>query len=368
MQIPFSTVKHMHNELSAELNQAYADVMAGNWFIQGRQLTAFEEEFATYCDAKHCIGCGNGLDALVAILKCYGIGLGDEVIVPAHTFIATALAVSYAGSSPVLVDVDKTYYNICPGEVEKAITPRTKAIIAVHLYGQPADMQSLKAIADKYNLKLIEDAAQAHGALFNNKKVGSLADVAAFSFYPGKNLGALGDGGAVVTNDAELAEKIRCYINYGSLKKYHHEQQGVNSRLDEIHAAFLRVKLKKLDDWNIERNKIANRYISEIVNPAIILPVIASDRTHVWHIFSVRTTERNLLKEWLEKGGIQTLIHYPIPIHLQKAYENLGLGVGTFPNAESIAKTQLSLPFYIGMTERDITEVISVINDFGGAI
>lgn len=364
MKIPFSTVEYIHKELQNELRQTYDDVVAGNWFIQGGQLSIFEKEWASYCETAHCIGCGNGLDAITAVLKGYGIGAGDEVIVPAHTFIATALAVSYAGATPVFADVNIDSFCIDPAHAEAAITSRTKAIIAVHLYGQPADMDELREIAVKHGLKLIEDAAQAHGALYKRKKTGSLADAAIFSFYPGKNLGALGDGGAVVTDDAVLAKKIRSYINYGSLVKYHHEQLGVNSRLDEIQAAFLRVKLKKLDEWNIERNRIASRYLSEIDNPWVKLPIPGSDRTHVWHIFAILTTKRDELQRHLEKQGIQTLIHYPVPIHLQGAYSYMGIAPGAFPNAEQIALTQLSLPLYPGMTDSEITEVVDSVNNF----
>jgi len=368
MKIPFSTVKHMHEELQEELRQAYDDVMSENWFIQGSQLAAFEREWADYCNTSHCIGCGNGLDAITAVLKGYDIGEGDEVIVPAHTFIATALAVSYAGATPVFADVSTDSFNIDTTKVSAVITPRTKAIIAVHLYGQAADISELKSIAANHGLKLIEDAAQAHGALYKGQKAGSLADAAIFSFYPGKNLGALGDGGAVVTDNDVLADRIRNYINYGSAVKYQHEHLGVNSRLDELHAAFLRVKLKKLDEWNTERERIAHRYLSEINNPYIVLPVCADDRTHVWHIFAVRTADRNALQNYLNEKGIQTLIHYPVPVHLQKAYSYLNLQKGMFPNAEEIAGTVLSLPLYIGMTPQDVTRLIECINSFESGV
>lgn len=364
MDIPFSTMDRMHRQLSNELRQAYEEVMQKGWFIQGFQVAEFEREFAEYCGVKYCIGCGNGLDAITAILKGYGIGAGDEVIVPAHTFIATALAVSYAGAEPVLVDVESGSFNINAELVELAITPRTKAIIAVHLYGQTSDMDKLYVVAKKHGIKLIEDAAQAHGAQYGNLKAGSLATAAAFSFYPGKNLGALGDGGAVVTNDAELAAKVREYINYGSAEKYHHAQMGVNSRLDEMQAAFLRVKLKYLDEWNAERNRIAAEYLKGINNPKILLPEILPDRFHVWHIFAVRAKKRDGLQAYLAENGIHTLIHYPVPVHLQEAYAGAGFVGKSFPVSETIAAEELSLPLFIGMTDNEISAVINALNDW----
>lgn len=364
MKIPFSTMDRMHKQINEELNQAYEEVMRVGWFIQGRQVTEFELEFASYCGARYCVGCGNGLDAITAVLKSYGIGMGDEVIVPAHTFIATALAVSYAGAKPVLVDVENDTFNINPDLVESAITLRTKAIIAVQLYGQSSDMLKLCSIAKKHGLKLIEDAAQAHGAVYNGSKVGSLADAATFSFYPAKNLGALGDGGAVVTNDVQLASFVREYANYGSKEKYYHAQKGVNSRLDEMQAAFLRAKLRHLDKWNIERNNIATNYLTKIKNPQILLPETFSDRSHVWHVFAIRTQKRDKLQNYLSDKGIQTTIHYPLPVHWQKAYAAVDFTEKRFPVAEDITASELSLPLFIGMKKQEITAVIDAVNQF----
>ena len=364
MKIPFSTMDRMHNQIKDELHQAYENIMRVGWFIQGHQLAEFEREFAFYCEAEHCVGCGNGLDAITAVLKAYGIGAGDEVIIPAHTFIATALAVSYAGADPVLVDVENDSFNLDPMLVEANITNRTKAIIAVQLYGQASEMIKLSEIAKKYNLKLIEDAAQAHGALYNGQKIGSLSDAATFSFYPAKNLGALGDGGAVVTNDVKLAGFIREYANYGSKEKYHHAQKGVNSRLDEMQSAFLRVKLRHIDKWNIERNNIAVEYLNKIKNPQIILPQTFSNRSHVWHIFAARTKNRDEFQTYLSDKNIQTTIHYPVPVHLQDAYADSDFAKQRFPVAENITKSELSLPLFIGMMEEEISAVIDAVNQF----
>lgn len=354
----------MHERLRPELDKAYNDVMHKNWFINGEQCSQFEKEWADYCSTDYCIGCGNGLDAIVAVLKGYGIGRGDEVILPANTFIATALAVNYAGATPVLCDVLPESFNIDTSKIEVLITSKTKAIIAVQLYGQASDMEELSILSKKYNLKLIEDAAQAHGALYNNKKVGSLADAATFSFYPGKNLGALGDGGAVVTNDSKLASYIREYVNYGSSIRYHHNQKGANSRLDEIQAAFLRVKLRFLDEWNFERNQIADYYLKNINNKLIELPKVIENRTHVWHVFAIQTKYRKELQIFLEKNGIQTLVHYPIPIHLQQAYKDEGYRQGDFPISEKFSEYELSIPLFIGMTQQQIEKVVSTLNRF----
>lgn len=360
--IPFASFETMHGEIRDELNDKFNQVMDKNWFIQGTECTQFEEDYAAYCGAKYCIGCGNGLDALILILKGYGIGKGDEVIVPSNTFIATALAVTYTGASPVFVEPDIATYTIDPNLIEEKITEHTRAIIAVQLYGQPAKMDEILSVAQRHGLKVIEDAAQAHGATYKGKKVGTLADAAGFSFYPGKNLGALGDAGAVVTNDPELAEKVRALGNYGSDYKYHHIYQGQNSRLDEMQAAFLGVKLKHLDRWNARRVEIAARYLNEINNPKIILPVMEKDATHVFHIFAIRTKERDRLQKYLEENGIGTNCHYPIPMHMQGAYEGLGMKEGSLPIAECISKTELSIPMYYGMTDEETEFVIASIN------
>lgn len=364
MQIPFVSFEVMHREIEQEVKNKFNEVYEKNWFIGGNELAEFEKEFAEYCGTQYCVGCGNGLDALLLILRGYGIGKGDEVIVPSNTFIATVLAVSYAGATPVLVEPDIGNYNIDPSKIEEKISDKTKAIIAVHLYGQPASMKEIIKIASKYNLKVIEDAAQAHGATYNGKKTGHLGDAAGFSFYPGKNLGALGDAGAVVTDDKVLADKIRALGNYGSDYKYHHIYQGYNTRLDEMQAAFLRIKLKRLDLWNAERNRVADLFMEKINNPLITLPQKMNEATHVFHIFAIRCKKRERLVEYLNHHGIQTNKHYPIPIHMQEAYANWGLGEGSFPIAEEISNTELSIPLFYGMKESEINYIIEVLNRF----
>lgn len=364
MNIPFSTFVTLHNEIETEMKEAFDRVYQNSWFIQGQECEAFEEEFAAYCGARYCVGCGNGLDALMLILKAYGIGSGDEVIVPSNTFIATALAVSYVGATPVFVEPELTTYNIDPAQIEGKITDRTKAIMAVHLYGQPAKMDEILAIAKKHGLKVIEDAAQAHGALYKGQRIGALGDAAGFSFYPGKNLGALGDGGAVVTNDKELAEKIRALGNYGSDYKYHHIYKGNNSRLDEVQAALLRVKLQYLDRCNENRRATAAAYTAGIQNPLIILPTEMENVKHVYHIYAVKCDRRDELEKYLNNLGIGTNKHYPIPMHLQGAYEDLNIPKGALPVAEEISATILSLPLSYGMTQEEIAYVIKAINDF----
>ena len=365
VKVPFADFSPMHKELSDELFKAYSRVINKNIFIHGEECTKFENEFADYCDAKYCVGVANGLDAIYLILKALGIGRGDEVIVPSNTFIATALAVSYAGADPVFVEPTIETYNIDITKIEEKITKKTKAIIAVHLQGRAADMDAVNAIAEKYGLHVIEDAAQAHGALYKGKKVGALSEAAAFSFYPGKNLGALGDAGCVVTNNKTIADKVRALGNYGSDYKYHHIYKGTNSRLDELQSAFLRVKLPHLDKWNEERRKIAAKYIDGIVNPLIKLP-LKSDKTytHIYHVFAVRCSERDKLETYLASKGIGTVKHYPIPMHLQKAYEDLGLKKGSLPIAEEISSTILSLPMFYGMTQEQIDCVIEAVNSF----
>ena len=364
MNIPFVSFEAMHNEIKDEVLDTFKRVYEKNWFIQGSECEAFEQEFAEYCGAKYAIGCGNGLDALFLILKAYGIGEGDEVIVPSNTYIATALAVSYTGAKPVFVEPCMKCYNISPERIEEKITDKTKAIMAVHLYGQPAEMDSIQAIADKYVLKVIEDSAQSHGATYKGKRTGSLGDAAGFSFYPGKNLGALGDGGAVVTNDKELADMVRALGNYGSDYKYHHIYKGNNSRLDEVQAAILRIKLKNLDRWNADRMKTAERFTEGITNPEITLPKIREGNTHVFHIYAIRCERRDELEKYLADKGIGTNKHYPIPMHLQGAYSELGIPEGALPRAEEISKTELSLPMYYGMKDEEIDYIIDTINLF----
>lgn len=362
MDVPFSTFAHMHSELRDEMLKKFAEVYDAGWFIQGNEVKLFEKEFANFCDAKYCVGVGNGLDAIYLALRALNIAAGDEVIIPSNTFIATALAVSYAGATPVLVDPDPTTYNMCLNGLEGALTERTKAIISVHLYGQAADMSDVVAFAKEHGLKIIEDCAQAHGAKYKNQNVGTFGDVGCFSFYPGKNLGALGDAGAVVTNNKDLADKIRAIANYGSFEKYNHAYKGTNSRLDEVQGAFLRIKLKHLNEYNTFRNKIAQRYLNEIKNPKIKLPQVGADRTHVWHIFAVLCETRDDLKVYLAHNGIATVCHYPLSIASQKAYENEFLP--KLPIAEKIAREELSLPMYYGMPDDAVDYVIDVMNKY----
>jgi len=365
MKVPFATFLPMHNEIRKDLDNAYNQVLDRSYFIQGEECTKFEEEFATYCGAKYCIGVATGLDALWLVLKAMGIGKGDEVIVPSNTYIATALAVSFVGAKPVFVEPTIETYNIDVTKIEEKINENTKAIIAVHLQGRAADMDAVNAIAKKYNLKVIEDAAQAHGTRYKGRKVGTLGDAAGFSFYPGKNLGALGDGGCIVTNDKELADKVRALGNYGSDYKYHHIYQGTNSRLDEMQAAFLRVKLPHLDKWNADRKRIAEKYLCGINNPLIKLPLSSTDEyEHIYHVFVIRCDRRDELEKYLNDNGIGTVKHYPIPMHLQEAYKELALQQGDLPIAEEISNTVLSIPMYYGMSDKEVEYVISVINKF----
>ena len=366
MNIPFLDLKAPHDELRSELRDAFERVLDSGCYILGNEVKQLELEFADYCEAKHCVGTGNGLDALHLILRAYGIGAGDEVIVPSNTYIATWLAVSYAGATPVPVEPDERTYNINSTLIEAAITPRTKAIISVHLYGQPADMDAINAIAKKHNLKVIEDAAQAHGARYKGRRVGSLGDAAGFSFYPGKNLGAIGDGGAVTTNDPELAEKVRVLCNYGSRVKYHNEVKGFNSRLDELQAGFLREKLKKLDEWNDRRKAIASDYLITLNGSNVVLPHVPEWADPVWHLFVIRNTQRDQLQKKLNESGISTMIHYPIPPHLQGAYAEIGLKEGALPIAETIHREVLSLLIGPHMTNEQGGQVADALKGVFG--
>lgn len=363
MKVPFVSFEPMHSEIENEIFEKFKTVYENNIFIKGKELEKFEKKFAEYCGNKYCVGCATGLDALFLIMKAYGFGIGDEIIIPANTFIATALAVSYVGATPVLVEPDEDTYTINPRLIEEKITEKTKAIIAVHLYGRCADMEPIIEIARKYNLKVIEDAAQAHGAIYKGKKAGSLGNAAGFSFYPGKNLGALGDGGAVVTGDEELADRVRTLANYGSKVKYHHIYQGNNSRLDEIQAAFLNVKLLRLDQWNDHRKCVAEKYIERINNPIIKCPKANNEiYNNVWHLFVIRTSKRDALIQYLNERQIGTTIHYPIPIHLQEAYK--GLTMERYPIAEACANEIVSIPMYYGITEEETDYVIETLNSF----
>ena len=365
MHVPFLDLHAVYEELKPEIDKAYQRVMESAWFITGKELAAFEQEFAAYCGAKYCIGVGNGLDALHLILKAYGIGRGDEVIVPANTFIATWLAVSYTGAVPIPVEPDITTNNIDPLKIEKAITPKTRAIMPVHLYGQPADMDPISEVAKKHHLIVIEDAAQAHGARYKHQTCGNLAEIAGFSFYPGKNLGALGDAGAIVSSDDALVQEILGLRNYGSSKKYHHDAIGYNSRLDELQASFLRAKMSTLDEWNERRKKIAAYYLANLTGiSGLTLPFVPDWAEPVWHIFAVRTKQRDELQQFLKDKGVDTIIHYPIPPHLSGAYASLGYHKGAFPISEELALTELSLPMGPHLTIEQASHVVQTIKAY----
>ena len=362
MKVPFSTMQIMHKEIRKEMIEKLTNIYDKGWYINGEECNKFEEEYAKYIGTKYCIGTGNGLDALRLALLALDIGEGDEVIVPSNTYIATALAVSYTGARPVLVDPDINTYNLSETGIEEAITSKTKAIIIVNLYGQSGDMDEIIKIAKKHKLYVIEDCAQSHNSLYKGKKTGTFGDVGCFSFYPGKNLGALGDAGAVVTDNKKIADKVRAIANYGSLEKYKHLYKGINSRLDEMQAGMLRIKLKHLDKYTKERQRLAQMYLDKIINPKIILPKVGKDRTHVWHVFAIRCKTRDDLQEYLKKHDIGTIIHYPISIAKQKAYKDDKLN--DLPIARKIAKEELSLPLYIGMTDEEINYVIDIINKY----
>lgn len=362
MTIPFLDLKSPYIELKDELDSAYRRVMESGWYILGKEVEAFEAEFAAYSEAKYCIGVANGLDALHLIIRAYGIGSGDEVIVPANTYIATWLAVTHTGATPVPVEPIERTYNMDPSRIEAAITAKTKAILVVHLYGQPADMDPINALAQLHGLKVIEDCAQAQGARYKGRRAGTLGDAAGFSFYPGKNLGAIGDGGAVTTNDPELAERIKVLRNYGSRVKYHNEIVGYNSRLDELQAALLRVKLTKLDEWNERRRQIAWNYIQAFSGQQkLVMPHVPDWAEPVWHLFVVRNPQRDLLQKSLDEAGIGTMIHYPIPPHLQPAYAELGHGKAAFPVSERMASEVLSLPMGPHLSKSELDTVINSI-------
>ena len=364
MKVPFVTFKPLEKELDKDLRDAFERVYNRSWYIEGVEDEAFEKAFAEYCDSKFCVGVGNGLDSLFLALKAMGIKEGDEVIVPSNTYIATALAVTYTGATPIFVEPDIRTFNIDPTKIEVAITDKTKAIMPVHLYGQACDMDPIMEVAKKFNLYVVEDCAQAHGAKYKGKVIGSFGDAAGFSFYPGKNLGALGDAGATVTNNEELAKKVRALGNYGSDYKYHHIYQGNNSRLDELQAAFLATKLPHLNKVNAERRKIAQKYLDGINNPEIILPFVPEYAEPVWHIFGIRCNRRDELEKFLNDAGISTNKHYPIPMHLQGCYADLGFKKGDYPIAEEISETELSIPMYYGMTDEEVQYVIDRINEF----
>lgn len=364
--IEFLDLKKVNAQYREELQEAFTRVLDSGWYIMGTELKQFEKDFANYCNTKHAIGVANGLDALILIIRAYKeLGFmndGDEIIVPSNTYIASVLAISLNNLVPVLVEPNIDTYNLDPLNIESKITSKTKAILPVHLYGQLCDMKSINLIAKKHNLKVIEDCAQAHGAIIEDKKAGNWGDAAGFSFYPGKNLGALGDGGAITTNDDELAECLRALLNYGSHVKYQNLYKGVNSRLDELQAALLKVKLNKLDLETIRKRDTANRYLTEITNPKIVLPKVTNDLAHVWHLFVIRTANRDDLQKFLTDNGVQTVIHYPIPPHKQEAYKELNSL--SFPISEQIHKEVLSLPLSAVLEKEEIDNIIKILNEY----
>lgn len=360
--IKFLDLKKINERFRDEMDARIKDVLDSGWYLQGRQNEIFAENFAKYCGTEYALGVANGLEAIKLIIKAYGFGPGDEIIVPANTYIATILAITDNGCTPVLVEPDINTYNINPDLIEEKITSRTKAIIPVHLYGQAVQMKKIWELAKKHNLKIIEDAAQAHGAIYEGRRTGHLGDAAAFSFYPGKNLGALGDAGGITTDDKALYEKIKALANYGSDRKYHHIYKGTNSRLDELQAALLDVRLKYLDSDNARRREIARHYREHITNLKIILPQAYEEKAHVWHVFVIRTKDREALKKYLEENGIQTNIHYPVPPHKQLAYKEWnGLSL---PITELIHREVISLPISPVLTDDEVKTVTEACNAF----
>ncbi|HJY22173.1 MAG TPA: DegT/DnrJ/EryC1/StrS family aminotransferase [Hanamia sp.] len=365
MKIPFLSFDGMHLPIKQDLKNVFEKFLESNWFVLGKNVEAFQKEYASFNDVKYCIGVSNGLDALHIALKTLKVGEGDEVIVPSNTYIATVLPVSYVGATPVFVEPDINTYNIDTKKIEAAITSKTKAIMPVHLYGQACEMEPIMAIAKRHNLFVVEDNAQAHGAAYREKLTGSWGNINGTSFYPGKNLGALGDAGAVTTNNNELAQKAMGLRNYGSQKKYYNEMIGFNMRLDECQAGFLSVKLKYLKEWTEQRQEIAGWYNDSLKDiDDLILPSVAKNATHVYHIYLVRTQHRDKLQNYLADNGIGTLIHYPVPPYLQKAYEHLGFKKGNFPVAEEIANTCLSLPIWPGMQQSEVDYIAGKIVNF----
>ena len=362
--IPFLSLRETYEELKPELDAAIARVLAGGWYIGGPEVAAFEQEWGAYTGAAHAVGVGNGLDALILALRAMGVGPGDDVIVPSNTYIATWLAVTHTGARPVPVEPVPATYNLDPLRIEAAITARTKAIIPVHLYGQPADLDPIIEIARRYGLRVLEDAAQAHGARYRGARIGAHGDAVAWSFYPGKNLGAFGDAGAVTTNDSGLADAVRVHANYGSRTKYHNEVQGVNSRLDPVQAAVLRVKLRRLDEWNARRAVIAHRYLAGLHDTGLVLPEQLPGADHAWHLFVVRTPARDALQRTLTDAGIGTLIHYPIPPHRQPAYAALAMPEGSLPISERLHREVLSLPLGPHLDAASVDEVIDRVSSF----
>lgn len=361
MNVPFLDLKAAYLECQTEIDAAVQRVLSSGYYIMGPEVDSFETEFADYCGASQCVGVANGLDALHLALRAMDVGPGDEVIVPSNTYIATWLAVSQCGAMPVPVEPDARTFNIDPARIEAAITPRTKVILPVHLYGQPADMDPILAIARKHDLRVLEDGAQAHGARYKDQRLGAHGDVVAWSFYPGKNLGAMGDGGAITTNDPEIADRIRVLRNYGSRVKYVNEMQGYNSRLDPLQAAILRVKLAHLDEWNARRSAIAVHYQQKLTNCGLVLPHVPEWATPAWHLFVVQSLECEEQQKRLTAAGVTTLIHYPIPPHLQQAYAGFGWKDGDFPIAEKMARQVLSLPIGPQLTSEEVAAVVHAL-------
>jgi dTDP-4-amino-4,6-dideoxygalactose transaminase len=365
VNIPFLDLGAQYQELRADIDAAIARVLQSGWYILGPEVEAFEIEWAAFCNAQHAVGVANGLDALTLALRALDIGVGDEVIVPSNTYVATWLAVSGVGATPVPVEPDPTTYNIDSTKIEAAVTARTRAILPVHLYGQPADLDPILCIANRYGLKVVEDAAQAHGARYKGKRIGAHGDIICWSFYPGKNLGAFGDAGAITTNDDALAERIKLLRNYGSREKYINKELGVNSRLDPIQAAALRVKLSVLEKWTERRRRVAATYQSALENSGLTLPYVPEWAEPVWHLYVVRVSDREALQNQLNSAGIGTLIHYPIPPHSQEAYADLGLAPRDFPISESLANTVISLPIGPHITSEQVEYIVAHLNESG---
>lgn len=364
LNVPFVDLQAQYATIRDEIQVAINEVLDVSWFILGRHVESFEKKFAEYCGGREAVGVGSGTEALHLALQACEVGPGDEVITVANTFIATALAIDYMGAMPVFVDIDPVTYNIDVAQIESRITPRTKAILPVHLFGQPADLEPIQALAERHGLYVIEDACQAHGAEYKGQRVGAIGDIGCFSFYPAKNLGAYGDGGLVLTRKSELAERVRLLRNYGQTRKYFHRIRGYNSRLDELQAAVLETKLPHLDDWNDARRHVAARYDAGVNAPHVTLPGVCKDVRHVYHLYVIRTPYRDELREWLSARGIRTQIHYPVPIHHQEACRDLGLPAGTLSVTEQACDEILSLPMYPELTDAQIDWVIESVNAF----
>lgn len=362
-EVPFLDLRAAYDELSGEMESAVRRVLSSGWYIGGTEVEEFERAFARYCEADHCVGVGNGLDALHLSLRALGIGESDEVIVASNSFVATLLAVTMAGATPVLIEPDPTTSNLDPALIEAAVTERTKAILPTHLYGQPADLDAIHSVARAHGLRVIEDAAQAHGARYKDRRIGAHSDLVCWSFYPTKNLGAVGDAGAVTTNDSELAERIRTLANYGWSTRYVSEVQGMNSRLDPLQAAVLCAKLPLLDDWNARRREIAKNYGDQLRNLRIILPDVPDWAEPAWYLYVIQSAERDRLRSALREAGIETLIHYPVPPHLQPAYAHLGYARGDFPIAEQLADSVLSLPMGPHLSDEAIQQVVDTVRN-----